>query len=96
MTAPHHYRSQHRWLPDDELEELIANVTGAHPMLWGATITIRAQDGVVTLTGTVRTPLNRVLVELLARRQGALGVDNRLQVAGDASALGLTGDDVRD
>ena len=76
---------RHR-LRDEQLEVLIADSIGTHPMLWGAMITIEAHYGIVTLTGVVRTPLNRSLADLLARRQGAVGVDNRLQVASDGAA----------
>jgi len=94
MTARHNYPAYRHGLPDDELEDLTAQAIGTHPMLWGAMISIEAHDRIVTLTGIVRTPLNRTLAELLARRQGALGVDNRLQVASDDAAHHDFGDAV--
>ena len=84
MTLTHNSPYRHR-LRDEQLEELIADTIGTHPMLWGAMITIEAHYGIVTLTGVVRTPLNRTLADLLARRQGALGVDNRLRVASEGA-----------
>lgn len=94
MTARHHSTGYRHQIRDEQLEELIADSIGTHPMLWGAMITIEAIDGIVTLTGVVRTPLNRTLAELLARRQGARGVDNRLQVAPDDAAHEPAGDGV--
>ena len=73
-------------LRDQQLELRIADSIGTHPMLWGAMITIEAQHGIVVLSGVVRTPLHRPLVDLLARKMGALGVDNRLRVGSDPGA----------
>lgn len=68
---------------DEELELRIADSIGTHPMLWGALIAIEADHGYVTLTGVVRTEFNRHLADLLARAQGARGVNNRLRVESD-------------
>jgi osmotically-inducible protein OsmY len=84
MTAARNSASRHR-LTDEQLEMLIADSIGTHPMLWGAMITIEAHDGIVILTGAVRTLSNRALADLLARSQGALGVVNRLQITADGS-----------
>ena len=70
-------------LGDEELEVLIADSIGTHPMLCGARIAVEAHKRIVTLTGVVRTPLHRHLLDLLARKLGALGVDNRVRVESD-------------
>ena len=73
-------------LHDQRLELLIADSIGTHPMLSGAIITIEAQEGIVTVTGVVRTPLSRRLVDLLAYKAGARGVENWLRVESEDRA----------
>jgi osmotically-inducible protein OsmY len=41
---------------------------------------VEVDEGHVTLTGVVRTPLDRRRADILARALGAVSVDNRLQV----------------
>ena len=82
MTVPYYSPGRDR-LHDERLEVLIADSIGTHPLLWGAMITIEANEGIVTLTGVVLSQSNRHLADLLARTNGALGVDNRLRVDAD-------------
>jgi osmotically-inducible protein OsmY len=70
---------------DQQLEMLIADSIGTHPLLWGAMVTIEANDSIVTLTGVVRSESSRYLADLLARTNGALNVDNRLRVETDGA-----------
>lgn len=68
---------------DDQLEQLIAESIGTHPLFWGALMVIEVKHGYATLTGIVRTELDRQRADLLARAHGALGVDNRLRLESD-------------
>jgi osmotically-inducible protein OsmY len=81
MKGP--YFSQRDRRNDDELEQLIAESIGSHPAFWGALIVIEVEHGYATLTGIVRSELDRRRAELLARAQGAHGVDNRLRLESD-------------
>ncbi len=76
--------SQHRnRLNDGQLEELIAESIGSHPMFWGALILVEVEDGYASLTGIVRTEVDRRRADLLARAHGARGVNNRLRLECD-------------
>lgn len=68
---------------DDELERLIAHSIGSHPAFWGAMVLVEVAHGYATLTGIVRTELDRRRADLLARAHGALGVHNRLRLESD-------------
>lgn len=68
---------------DDQLEHLIAESIGNHPKFWGALILIEVEGGYATLTGIVRTEVDRRRADLLARAHGAIGVDNRLRIEAD-------------
>jgi BON domain-containing protein len=76
-------------LEDDELQHLITERIDEDPAFWtgGArrrtSITVEVEDGYVTLSGVVRTAMERRRADILARALGAAGVDNRLRVAED-------------
>jgi osmotically-inducible protein OsmY len=78
-------------LDDDELQHLIAERLDEDASFWTGTgknrttITVEVEDGHVTLTGLVRTPMDRRRADLLARALGASGVDNRLRVSDEAT-----------
>jgi osmotically-inducible protein OsmY len=73
-------------LDDDELQRVITERIDEDPVFWiGAArsktvINVEVDNGYVTLTGTVRTAIDRRRADILARALGASGVDNRLQV----------------
>jgi osmotically-inducible protein OsmY len=77
-------------LDDDDLQQLIAERLDEDASFWTGTgrnrttISVEVSDGHVTLTGTVRTSIDRRRADLLARSLGASGVDNRLEIAGEA------------
>ena len=78
------YESQHcRQFDDDHIEQLIAESIGSHPLFWGALILVEVECGYATLTGIVRKEVDRRRAELLARVNGARGVDNRLRLEDD-------------
>lgn len=74
-------------LEDDELQQLITERLDEDPVFWiGAgrsrtVINVDVDNGHVTLTGVVRTAIDRRRADILARALGAAGVDNRLEVA---------------
>jgi osmotically-inducible protein OsmY len=71
-------------LEDDELQQLILTRIDEDPAFWTGkrrtSIAVEVSDGYVTLTGVVRSPLERRRADLLARALGAAGVDNRLRL----------------
>ncbi|HSC29190.1 MAG TPA: BON domain-containing protein [Vicinamibacterales bacterium] len=73
-------------LDDDELQRLITERIDEDAAFWsgGARrrtyIVVEVEEGLVTLTGVVRTALDRRRADILARALGAVGVDNRLRV----------------
>jgi osmotically-inducible protein OsmY len=72
-------------LDDDELQQLIAEKIDEDPAFWSGSgkrrpnIVVEVDDGFVTLSGIVRTPLDSRRADILARALGAHGVDNRLR-----------------
>jgi osmotically-inducible protein OsmY len=74
-------------LEDEDLQVLIAERIEEDGSFWVAAgknrtvINVEVTDGHVTLTGNVRTALDRRRADLLARALGAAGVENRLRVA---------------
>jgi osmotically-inducible protein OsmY len=73
---------------DDELQQLITSRIEEDPAFWtgkrpGA-IVVEVDDGHVTLSGVVRTAMERRRADILARALGAAGVDNRLRVMEEA------------
>lgn len=72
-------------LEDEELHQLIAEKIDEDPAFWMGSgkrrpnIVVEVEDGFVTLSGVVRTPLDARRADILARALGAAGVDNRLR-----------------
>jgi len=77
-------------LDDDQLQQLITDRMDEDPSFWTGTgknrtvINVQVDDGDVTLSGVVRTAMDRRRAELLARALGAGTVDNRLRVTDDS------------
>ena len=92
MRAEAIRRAKNGMLDDDQLQQLITDRMEEDPSLWTGSgrnrtvINVQVDDGDVTLSGMVRTALDRRRAELLARALGAGTVDNRLRVAEDAPA----------
>lgn len=80
-------RAKQGMLEDEDLQVLIAERIEEDGSFWVAAgknrtiINVEVTDGHVTLTGNVRTALDRRRADLLARALGAAGVENRLRVA---------------
>ncbi len=76
-------------IEDEDLQRLITDQINNDPAFWlgrgrrGAMIVVEADDGYVTLSGYVRTALDRRRADILARALGAQGVDNRLRLQGE-------------
>lgn len=89
MTSRHPARLASRWITDEELGQLIRSYIDDDPSFWtGLTyahemVVIEVQDGIVTLSGLVRSSSDRRKVDTLVRKLGALGVDNRLHAEGE-------------
>lgn len=72
-------------LDDDELQQLITEKIDEDPAFFSGSrkarpnIMVEVEDGFVTLTGVVRTPLDARRADILARALGAAGVENRLR-----------------
>lgn len=70
-------------LDDEELQQLISERIDEDPAFWigrrRPNIVVEVEDGFVTLSGAVRTPLDARRADILARALGASGVDNRLR-----------------
>lgn len=81
--GPYDSPARKRLHDDDQLEQLIAESIGTHPGFFGALILIEVEHGFATLTGIVRTELDRRRADLLARAHGAIGVNNRLLLESD-------------
>lgn len=85
VRGPKHPRTE--GMDDDELQQLITERIDEDAAFWSGgarrrtSITVEVEEGHVTLTGLVRTPLDRRRADILARALGAASVDNRLQVA---------------
>jgi osmotically-inducible protein OsmY len=73
-------------IEDDDLRQLIADRIDEDPAFWTGTgkrrthVVVEVSDGEVTLTGVVRSMMDRRRADILARALGALSVDNRLRV----------------
>jgi osmotically-inducible protein OsmY len=80
-------RAKQGLLEDEELQALITERLEEDGSFWVAAgkfrtvINVEVTDGHVTLTGNVRTAMDRRRADLLARALGAAGVENRLRVA---------------
>lgn len=81
-------RYEHR-ITDDQLEQLISESIESHPGFWTsmsrAFIVVEVERGYATMTGIVRTELDRRLADLIARTHGARGVNNRLRLEADVA-----------
>jgi osmotically-inducible protein OsmY len=90
MARPVFPRDDDTVLDDDELQRLIIDRLENDATFWmgrGARKTnfqVEVNDGSVVLRGTVKSQSDRRRADLLARALGALTVENRLRVAGDA------------
>jgi osmotically-inducible protein OsmY len=77
-------------IDDDALETLITDRIDGDPAFWDSRksrktmIVVEVDGGHVTLTGVVKSPLERRRADILARALGAQGVDNRLRLETDA------------
>ena len=84
-------RAKTGMLHDDELQHLILDrieEDGSFAVAAGrgrTVINVQVNDGEVTLTGIVRTAIDRRRADLLARAMGASSVDNQLRVAEDGA-----------
>jgi osmotically-inducible protein OsmY len=80
-------RAKSGLLDDEDLQHLIAERLDEDASFWTGTgknrtaIQVEVDDGIVTLTGVVRTAMDRRRADLLARALGASGVDNKLRVS---------------
>jgi osmotically-inducible protein OsmY len=90
MRAQAIRRAKSGMLDDDVLQQLISERFEEDPSFWTGTgknrtvVSVEVDDGVVTLTGAVRTASDKRRADLLARALGASGVDNRLRLADTA------------
>ena len=86
MRRRGHTSGPDEWLDDDALLRLIRDRIDNDAVFWmgqgnrRTMIVVEVDDGVVTLTGIVRSALERRRADLLARALGAVGVDNRVQL----------------
>ena len=90
MARPAYARDEVHVVDDDELRRLIVDRIENDIVFWtgrGArktALNVEVNDGSVILTGVVKSRSDRRRADLLARALGALTVDNRLRVAGEA------------
>ena len=86
-------RAPEAWIGDDELHQLIAGALENEPVFWVNSrarktfVVVSVEDGYVTLSGIVRSPQDRRLADIIARAQGALGVDNRIRLLNEMTAM---------
>ncbi len=91
MRAQAIRRAKSGMLDDDVLQQLISERFEEDPSFWTGTgksrtvVSVEVDDGIVTLTGVVRTASDKRRADLLARALGASGVDNRLRLAETAA-----------
>jgi osmotically-inducible protein OsmY len=77
-------------LEDHELQQLITERIDEDQVFWTGpdrrrtAIMVEVDEGHVTLTGSVRSAMDRRRADILARALGAVSVDNRLRVFGEA------------
>jgi osmotically-inducible protein OsmY len=85
-------RAKQGLLEDEDLQALISERIEEDGSFWVAAgkfrtvINVEVTDGHVSLTGTVRSALDRRRADLLARALGAAGVENRLRIADGSPA----------
>ena len=74
------------WTDDEALQRLITDRIDNDPAFWigrgkrRTMIVVEVDEGYVTLSGIVRSAVERRRADILARALGAQGVDNRLQL----------------
>jgi osmotically-inducible protein OsmY len=79
------------WPDDEGLHRLIADAIQNDAAFWSGRgsrknmIVVEVDEGYVTLSGIVRSTLERRRADIIARALGAVGVDNRLQLELDVS-----------
>jgi osmotically-inducible protein OsmY len=78
------------YMDDDTLRQVIKEVIytdAVFSMGRGrkGVITIEVHDGLVTLSGVVRSAIEKRRADIIARGLGALGVENHLQVESDTA-----------
>ncbi len=74
-------------LDDDELQQAIVDKLEDDPAYHNGRrlrITVEVDDGDVTVRGTVRTPLERRKVDIIARALGASAVNNEIVIEDQA------------
>ena len=78
-------------LEDEDLQQLITERIEEDPVFWTGSgrrrtyVTVEVEDGHVTLSGVVRSAMDRRRADILARALGAATVDNRLGIADEAA-----------
>jgi osmotically-inducible protein OsmY len=76
-------------LDDQELQQLITERIDEDAVFWTGpdrrrtAIMVEVDEGHVTLTGAVRSAMDRRRADILARALGAVSVDNRLRIFGE-------------
>jgi osmotically-inducible protein OsmY len=84
-------RDTEAWPDDEGLHRLISDAIQNDAAFWTGRgsrkdmIVVEVDEGYVTLTGIVRTAVERRRADIIARALGAIGVDNRLQLELDMS-----------
>jgi osmotically-inducible protein OsmY len=75
------------WIDDEALQRLIMDRIDNDAAFWvvgrgkrRTMIVVEVEDGYVTLSGIVRSAVEKRRADILARALGALGVDNRLRL----------------
>lgn len=90
MRRPGYSRDDSTIADDDELQRLIVDRIENDTVFWTGRagrktmVNVEVNDGIVILTGVVKSRSDRRRADLLARALGALTVDNRLRVTGEA------------
>ena len=77
---------------DERLQRLITDRIDGDPAFWmgrerrTTMIVVEVDEGYVTLSGSVRSAVERRRADIIARALGAAGVDNRLRLDGEIVA----------
>ncbi len=80
------------WTDDEDLQRIITDRIDNDAAFWigrgkrRTMIVVEVDEGYVTLSGIVRSAVERRRADILARALGALGVDNRLRLEGEIGA----------
>ena len=84
-------RDAEEWPDDEGLHRLIADAIQNDAAFWSGRgsrknmIVIEVDEGYVTISGMVRSAVERRRADIIARALGAVGVDNRLQLEPEVS-----------